>query len=42
MAVVTIGGDHVIVLAQYADRSHRHGLLPAVLVKEPADLVLFW
>ena len=38
VAVVTIGRDHVIVLAEDADRTDRHRLLSVVQVAEPADL----
>ena len=40
MAVVAVGGDDIVVLAEDADRADRHRLLAAVLVEEAADLLV--
>ena len=37
--MVAVGGDHVVVLAEHADRTDGHRLLAAVLVEEAADLL---
>ena len=39
VAVIAIGRDQIVVFPEHADRTDRHGLLPAVLVEEAADLV---
>ena len=41
MAVVAIGGDHVVIFPEDPDRAHRNRLLAAVLVEESPDLVPF-
>jgi hypothetical protein len=39
MAVVAIGGDHIVLFPEDPDRAHRDWLLAAVLVEESPDLV---